>query len=167
MSSRACWLIEEADARRILVRLVSSALTGFFYTTSRPRLADKLAMMKYDPVGESQRRAVSVSLVRGQFGPRGSIRDIRGACGAALPRQSAAPLSPLLSRHSANPSQEACPLHRTKDQVDVRPVCIYPHSRLTPTRARGRGRRRWIPGPQRAARDRAARLRAARRGGGR
>jgi large subunit ribosomal protein L33 len=40
------------DSRRILVRLVSSALTGFFYTTSRTRLADKLAMMKYDPVGE-------------------------------------------------------------------------------------------------------------------
>lgn len=46
---------ERADARRILVRLVSSALTGFFYTTSRTRLADKLQMMKYDPVGESRR----------------------------------------------------------------------------------------------------------------
>ncbi|CAK9786883.1 hypothetical protein CC85DRAFT_331549 [Cutaneotrichosporon oleaginosum] len=39
-----------AKQRRILVRLVSSALTGFFYTTSRTRLADKLQMMKYDPV---------------------------------------------------------------------------------------------------------------------
>ncbi|EIW71109.1 hypothetical protein TREMEDRAFT_28345, partial [Tremella mesenterica DSM 1558] len=35
--------------RRILVRLVSTALTGFFYTTSRPRIGEKLSMMKYDP----------------------------------------------------------------------------------------------------------------------
>lgn len=42
----------EADSRRILVRLVSSALTGFFYTTSRQRLGEKLTMMKYDPMGE-------------------------------------------------------------------------------------------------------------------
>jgi ribosomal protein L33 len=37
--------------RRILVKLVSTALTGFFYTTTRPRLGEKLAMMKYDPMG--------------------------------------------------------------------------------------------------------------------
>lgn len=40
--------------RRILVKLVSTALTGFFYTTSRTRLGEKLAMMKYDPKGEYQ-----------------------------------------------------------------------------------------------------------------
>lgn len=39
--------------RRILIRLVSTALTGFFYTTSRVRLSDKLSMMKYDPIGAS------------------------------------------------------------------------------------------------------------------
>lgn len=31
---------------------MSTALTGSFYTTSRPRLGEKLAMMKYDPIGE-------------------------------------------------------------------------------------------------------------------
>lgn len=35
------------------MRLVSSALTGFFYTTSRARLGDKISFMKYDPVGTS------------------------------------------------------------------------------------------------------------------
>ncbi|KAI9636246.1 uncharacterized protein MKK02DRAFT_44951 [Dioszegia hungarica] len=40
----------KAKARRILIRLVSTALTGFFYTTTRARLGEKLAMMKYDPM---------------------------------------------------------------------------------------------------------------------
>lgn len=44
--------VDDTDGRRILIRLVSTALTGFFYTTSRPRIAEKMAMMKYDPVGE-------------------------------------------------------------------------------------------------------------------
>jgi large subunit ribosomal protein L33 len=30
---------------------VSTALSGFFYTTTRPRIGEKLAMMKYDPKG--------------------------------------------------------------------------------------------------------------------
>lgn len=38
--------------RTILVKLVSTALTGFFYTARRPRLSEKLAFRKYDPVGE-------------------------------------------------------------------------------------------------------------------
>jgi large subunit ribosomal protein L33 len=41
----------EPSFRRILVKLISTALTGFFYTTTRPRLGEKLAMMKYDPMG--------------------------------------------------------------------------------------------------------------------
>ncbi len=39
--------------RTILVKLVSTALTGFFYTARRPRLSEKLAFRKYDPMGES------------------------------------------------------------------------------------------------------------------
>jgi large subunit ribosomal protein L33 len=37
---------------RELIRLVSTANTGFFYTTSknRKRTPDKLVLMKYDPV---------------------------------------------------------------------------------------------------------------------
>ncbi|ORX34030.1 hypothetical protein BD324DRAFT_584122, partial [Kockovaella imperatae] len=35
--------------RRIIVRLVSTALTGYFYTTTRLRTAPKLSFMKYDP----------------------------------------------------------------------------------------------------------------------
>ncbi|RKP08271.1 hypothetical protein THASP1DRAFT_29927 [Thamnocephalis sphaerospora] len=42
-------LAKKAKARVILVKLLSSAGTGFFYTRSRPRLSPKLSMMKYDP----------------------------------------------------------------------------------------------------------------------
>lgn len=34
---------------RELIRLVSSAGTGFFYTTSKKRGRDKLQLKKYDP----------------------------------------------------------------------------------------------------------------------
>lgn len=34
------------------MKLVSTALTGSFYTTSRVRVGEKLAMIKYDPIGE-------------------------------------------------------------------------------------------------------------------
>ena len=35
----------------IIVRLMSMAGTGFFYTATRPRAADKMTFRKYDPVG--------------------------------------------------------------------------------------------------------------------
>jgi hypothetical protein len=35
----------------LIVRLISTAQTGFFYTTQRPRLGPKLAAVKYDPLG--------------------------------------------------------------------------------------------------------------------
>ncbi|KAJ8592638.1 hypothetical protein M405DRAFT_732922 [Rhizopogon salebrosus TDB-379] len=35
--------------RTIIVRLISTAQTGFFYTTQRPRQGAKLAAVKYDP----------------------------------------------------------------------------------------------------------------------
>lgn len=36
----------------MLVKLVSTALTGFYYTASRIRTGPKLMMMKYDPKSE-------------------------------------------------------------------------------------------------------------------
>ncbi|KAI9341186.1 hypothetical protein BDR26DRAFT_860796 [Obelidium mucronatum] len=43
----------KARAKTIVVRLVSSAGTGFFYTTTRRRaLGSKLALMKHDPIGK-------------------------------------------------------------------------------------------------------------------
>ncbi|EUC60752.1 39S ribosomal protein L33 [Rhizoctonia solani AG-3 Rhs1AP] len=39
----------KSKAKTILVKLVSTAQTGYFYTTSRPRLGEKLVRMKYDP----------------------------------------------------------------------------------------------------------------------
>ncbi|ELU40219.1 ribosomal l33 domain-containing protein [Rhizoctonia solani AG-1 IA] len=43
----------KSKAKTILVKLVSTAQTGYFYTTTRPRLGEKLVRMKYDPKGES------------------------------------------------------------------------------------------------------------------
>ena len=38
--------------RVIVTRLVSAAGTGYFYTIRKPRIRDKMTLMKYDPVGE-------------------------------------------------------------------------------------------------------------------
>ncbi|EKM76233.1 hypothetical protein AGABI1DRAFT_87392 [Agaricus bisporus var. burnettii JB137-S8] len=40
----------KSKARTIIVRLISTARTGFFYTTTRTRQGSKLAAVKYDPV---------------------------------------------------------------------------------------------------------------------
>lgn len=37
--------------RTIIVRLVSTAQTGYFYTTQRLRVGPRLAAVKYDPKG--------------------------------------------------------------------------------------------------------------------
>ncbi|KAI8849224.1 hypothetical protein BC829DRAFT_362074, partial [Chytridium lagenaria] len=37
--------------RTIVARLISSAGTGFFYTTTRRRAVPKLTLRKYDPIG--------------------------------------------------------------------------------------------------------------------
>lgn len=45
-------MAKKAKGGRELIRLVSTADTGFFYTTSknRKRTPDKLVLKKYDPV---------------------------------------------------------------------------------------------------------------------
>jgi ribosomal protein L33 len=42
----------------LIVRLISTAQTGFFYTTQRLRTGPKLAAVKYDPRGTSVCRPV-------------------------------------------------------------------------------------------------------------
>lgn len=42
-----------AKARLLHVRLVSMAMTGFFYTFKRPRTSPMMGMLKYDPIGPS------------------------------------------------------------------------------------------------------------------
>lgn len=37
--------------RVIVTRLVSAAGTGYFYTIKKPRIKDRMTLMKYDPVG--------------------------------------------------------------------------------------------------------------------
>ena len=45
-----------AKARLINVRLISMAMTGFFYTFKRPRTSPMMGMLKYDPIGMSEPR---------------------------------------------------------------------------------------------------------------
>lgn len=40
-----------AKSRVIIVRLLSQAMTGFFYSFRRPRTSTPMSMMKYDPIG--------------------------------------------------------------------------------------------------------------------
>ncbi|UPK91778.1 hypothetical protein LCI18_002713 [Fusarium solani-melongenae] len=39
-----------SKARLVHVRLISMAMTGFFYTFKRPRTAPMMSMLKYDPI---------------------------------------------------------------------------------------------------------------------
>ncbi|KAK3995789.1 hypothetical protein QBC44DRAFT_319412 [Cladorrhinum sp. PSN332] len=43
-------MAKKAKSRIILVRLISMAQTGFFYTFNRPRTALPMSMIKYDPI---------------------------------------------------------------------------------------------------------------------
>jgi large subunit ribosomal protein L33 len=49
--------------RTLIVRLISTAQTGFFYTTQRPRTGPKLAAVKYDPRGNGFPAFVSFFVV--------------------------------------------------------------------------------------------------------
>ncbi|KAF8510812.1 hypothetical protein BU17DRAFT_55150, partial [Hysterangium stoloniferum] len=40
--------------RTLIVRLISTAQTGYFYTKTRPRLGPKLHAVKYDPIVKSR-----------------------------------------------------------------------------------------------------------------
>ncbi|KAF8327642.1 hypothetical protein F5887DRAFT_1112740, partial [Amanita rubescens] len=40
----------KTKARTLIVRLISTAQTGFFYSTQRLRIGPKLSAVKYDPV---------------------------------------------------------------------------------------------------------------------
>ncbi|KAN0121459.1 hypothetical protein V8E52_003355 [Russula decolorans] len=42
-------MASKSKARTLIVRLISTAQTGFFYTTQRLRTGPKLASVKYDP----------------------------------------------------------------------------------------------------------------------
>ncbi|KAI3320201.1 hypothetical protein HD806DRAFT_506772 [Xylariaceae sp. AK1471] len=44
-------MAKKVKSRVISVRLISMAMTGFFYQFSRPRTSRPMSMLKYDPVG--------------------------------------------------------------------------------------------------------------------
>ncbi|ORY61363.1 uncharacterized protein BCR38DRAFT_439971, partial [Pseudomassariella vexata] len=44
-------MAKKPRSRIINARLISMAMTGFFYTFKRPRTAQPMSMLKYDPIG--------------------------------------------------------------------------------------------------------------------
>ncbi|KAG6033019.1 hypothetical protein E4U41_007043 [Claviceps citrina] len=65
-------MAKKAKARLINVRLLSMAMTGFFYTFKRPRTSPLMGMMKYDPIGMGLPLAPSWRLASLLSGPRGT-----------------------------------------------------------------------------------------------
>ncbi|CAG9999025.1 unnamed protein product [Clonostachys byssicola] len=45
-------MAKKVKNRIIIVRLVSMAMTGFFYTMRRPRTSSPMGLLKYDPIGQ-------------------------------------------------------------------------------------------------------------------
>ncbi|KAK1771806.1 hypothetical protein QBC33DRAFT_524887 [Phialemonium atrogriseum] len=43
-------MAKKAKSRIISVRLISMAMTGYFYQFSRPRTSLPMSMLKYDPI---------------------------------------------------------------------------------------------------------------------
>ncbi|KAM7207479.1 hypothetical protein V8F20_002165 [Naviculisporaceae sp. PSN 640] len=43
-------MAKKVKSRLIVVRLLSMAQTGYFYTFTRPRVAHPMSMLKYDPI---------------------------------------------------------------------------------------------------------------------
>ncbi|KAK3316176.1 hypothetical protein B0H66DRAFT_604488 [Apodospora peruviana] len=43
-------MAKKAKSRTIIVRLLSMAKTGYFYTFTRPRVAQPMGLLKYDPI---------------------------------------------------------------------------------------------------------------------
>ncbi|KAH7319768.1 hypothetical protein B0I35DRAFT_478088 [Stachybotrys elegans] len=43
-------MAKKAKSRLINIRLVSMAMTGFFYAYKRPRTAPLMSLLKYDPI---------------------------------------------------------------------------------------------------------------------
>ncbi|KIM70488.1 hypothetical protein SCLCIDRAFT_100940, partial [Scleroderma citrinum Foug A] len=40
--------------RTLIIRLISTAQTGYFYTTQRVRTGPKLSVVKYDPIAKAR-----------------------------------------------------------------------------------------------------------------
>ncbi|KAF7547881.1 hypothetical protein G7046_g8871 [Stylonectria norvegica] len=74
-----------AKARLVHVRLVSMALTGFFYTFKRPRTSPLMSMMKYDPIGTFQRPIASP--MGGHKADSNSLQCGRGCCSSRRRRR--------------------------------------------------------------------------------
>ena len=49
-----------AKNRIISVRLLSMAMTGFFYTMRRPRTSSPMGALKYDPIGTSSSLSIDL-----------------------------------------------------------------------------------------------------------
>lgn len=49
-----CTMAAKSKARTLIIRLISTAQTGYFYTTQRVRTGPKLSVVKYDPIAKAR-----------------------------------------------------------------------------------------------------------------
>ncbi|ROW03526.1 hypothetical protein VSDG_01440 [Cytospora chrysosperma] len=72
-------MAKKTKSRVVSVRLLSMALTGFFYQFTRPRTSPPMSMLKYDPIGTTKtlRRASDPVL---PFGCHKAWRSKEEAC---------------------------------------------------------------------------------------
>ncbi|KAJ4293739.1 hypothetical protein N0V88_005247 [Collariella sp. IMI 366227] len=57
-------MAKKVKSRIINVRLLSMAMTGYFYTFTRPRTALPMSMIKYDPISGQRLDSVGVTTWR-------------------------------------------------------------------------------------------------------
>ncbi|KAF4597893.1 hypothetical protein EYR38_006285 [Pleurotus pulmonarius] len=103
----------KAKARTQIIRLISTAQTGFFYTTQRLRTGPKLSAVKYDPLGACSLPCLCLQCLRRPCseaaGPlRGEQKDEEGLIRRTL-SISVAAIYTLGSENNANHVHLDCP----------------------------------------------------------
>ncbi|KUI62211.1 54S ribosomal protein L39, mitochondrial [Cytospora mali] len=60
-------MAKKTKSRIVSVRLLSMALTGFFYQFTRPRTSPPMSMLKYDPI-EAERKPINTAIAETSSG---------------------------------------------------------------------------------------------------
>ncbi|KXJ97083.1 hypothetical protein Micbo1qcDRAFT_199819 [Microdochium bolleyi] len=62
-------MAKKQKSRIIPVRLISMAMTGFFYQFTRPRTSKPMSMLKYDPIGTTRHFQKHMLLIPTELAP--------------------------------------------------------------------------------------------------
>ncbi|KAJ0109859.1 hypothetical protein J7T55_004409 [Diaporthe amygdali] len=95
-------MAKKVKSRVVSVRLMSMALTGFFYQFTRPRTSPPMSMLKYDPIGTMPTPSPLPHRIRP------SSREPDGSTGST-PRRIALLHAPQQSHRAPVPNGMTCP----------------------------------------------------------